>query len=466
MASMTDECHSMAEEGRAVAVADEHNEAGSPAPLDTEKNAGAAPPPPAPLPPQPTEKTPAQAEKGVDAPTEPCRTARAQENMEFGAGIAAFGASMMVAWYFLSPDARGSHNLRYIIPMLLAFACFTSGACLMLLSMNILELPESIVANVQVMASKCLSWLCSILPVVTLLSPLVLSGYKIYRYIGLTLLVIVTAPIALLRWYIGRKAEGSGVLAALNEHREQLESAFKFISAISNSASGGLVALVVNYNVTGSSGHTKGTVLAAIFFMFTTAVWGILSMEIRAKVLEIKSAGLRGLIIHVLWLAIIFMLLSLACAVFTEVFAIVEFWIFAAFAPWAFASAIYLFLENCIHQSRVPRDKTANASLELEVQLNLKAERGIKITMWSFMAIIGIFGGYLHGHDKIVSLKACIILFTSAFMSGFALTLLTIRPNLTSNSLAAATKALDCTAVVTFIAAIFANIVAMVLEVL
>ncbi|CAN6169595.1 unnamed protein product [Urochloa humidicola] len=421
---MTDECHSMAEEGRAVAVADEHNEAGSPAPLDTEKNAGAAPPPPAPLPPQPTEKTPAQAEKGVDAPTEPCRTARAQENMEFGAGIAAFGASMMVAWYFLSPDARGSHNLRYIIPMLLAFACFTSGACLMLLR------------------------------------------YKIYRYIGLTLLVIVTAPIALLRWYIGRKAEGSGVLAALNEHREQLESAFKFISAISNSASGGLVALVVNYNVTGSSGHTKGTVLAAIFFMFTTAVWGILSMEIRAKVLEIKSAGLRGLIIHVLWLAIIFMLLSLACAVFTEVFAIVEFWIFAAFAPWAFASAIYLFLENCIHQSRVPRDKTANASLELEVQLNLKAERGIKITMWSFMAIIGIFGGYLHGHDKIVSLKACIILFTSAFMSGFALTLLTIRPNLTSNSLAAATKALDCTAVVTFIAAIFANIVAMVLEVL
>ncbi|CAN6194709.1 unnamed protein product [Urochloa humidicola] len=422
---MTDEYHSMAEEGRAVAVADEHNKAGgSPAPLETEKKAGAAPPPPAPLPLRPTQKTPTQAEKGVDAPTEPCRTVRTQENMEFGAGIAAFGASMMVAWYFLSPDARGSHNLRYIIPMLLAFACFTSGACLMLLR------------------------------------------YNIYRYIGLTLLVIVTAPIALLRWYIGRKAEGSGVLAALNEHREQLESAYKFISAISNSASGALVALVVNYNVTGGSGHTKGAVLAAIFFMFTTAVWGILSMEIRAKVLEIKSAGLRGLIIQVLWLAIIFMLLSLACAVFTEVFAIVEFWIFAAFTPWAFASAIYLFLENCIHQSRVARDKTVNVSLELEVQLNLKAERGIKVTMWSFMAIIGIFGGYLHSHDKIVSLKACIVLFTSAFMSGFALTLLTIRPNLTSNSLAAATKALDWTAVVTFIAAIFAIIVAMVLEVL
>lgn len=319
-----------------------------------------------------------QAEKGVNAPREPCCTARAQENMEFGAGIAAFGASMMVAWYFLSPDGRGSHNLRYIIPMLLSFACFTSGLCLMLLSMNILELPESVVADVQDMASKFLSWLCSILPVVTLLSPLVLSGYKIYRYVGLTLLVIVTAPIALLRWYIGRKAEGGGIQAALSEHREQLEDAFKFISAISNSASAGLVALVVNYNVTGGSGCNKGAILAVIFFMFTTAVWGLLSMEIRAKVLEIKSTRLQGFIIQALWLAIIFMLLSLACAVFTEVFAIVEFWIFAAFTPWVFASAIYLFLENCIHQSHVPRDKTATVSLELEVQLNLKAERGSK----------------------------------------------------------------------------------------
>jgi hypothetical protein len=287
--------------------------------------------------------------------------------------------------------------------MLLAFACFTSGVCLMLLSMNILELPERVVDDVQVKVSKCLSWLCSILPVVTLLSPLVLSGYKIYRYIGLTLLVIVTAPIALLRWYIGRKAEAGGAQAALDEHREQMESAFKFISAISNSASGGLVALVVNYNVAGGSGGTKGSVLAAIFFMFTTAVWGILSMDIRAKVIEIKSTRLRGYIIQALWLAIIIMLLSLACTVSTEVSAMVEFWIFAAFVPWIFASAIYLFLENCIHQSRVARDKTANVYLELEIQLNLQAERGIKVTMWSFMAIIGIFGGFLHGHDKIVS---------------------------------------------------------------
>ncbi|PUZ60172.1 hypothetical protein GQ55_4G102700 [Panicum hallii var. hallii] len=54
---MTDERHSMAEEGRAAAVGT--NEAGLPAPLRTEKKAGAAPPP-APLPPRPTEKTPAQ----------------------------------------------------------------------------------------------------------------------------------------------------------------------------------------------------------------------------------------------------------------------------------------------------------------------------------------------------------------------------------------------------------------------
>ncbi|CAN6201264.1 unnamed protein product [Urochloa humidicola] len=121
--------------------------------------------------------------------------------MEFGAAIAAFGASMMVAWYFLSRDARGAHNLRYIIPMLLGFACFTSGLSLMLLSMKILELREDLVADVHDVASRWLSLLCRILPVLTLLSPLVLSGYKVYRYIGLTIIGSVMAPLSLLRWY-------------------------------------------------------------------------------------------------------------------------------------------------------------------------------------------------------------------------------------------------------------------------
>ncbi|XP_062178865.1 uncharacterized protein LOC133883532 isoform X2 [Phragmites australis] len=457
---MTDDRETMAEEGCAGQVR-QPSGGGSPSPLETEKKASVTPAPPPPLSP-PTAKDLAQAEKGIIATKEPCRTAKAQENMEFGAGIAAFGASMMVAWYFLSSEARGAHNLRYIIPMLLGFACFVCGVSLMLLSMNILELPEKIIADVQEMASKYLSLLCSILPVVTLLSPLVLSGYKVYRYIGLTLLVMVTTPLALLRWYIGRKADGGE--AADNEHMEQLEAAFKFISAISNSASGGLVALVVNYNVTGGSGRTKGAVLVAIFFIFTTAIWGLLSMEIRTKVLAIKSPKLRGFIIQAMWLAIIFMLLSLACAVLAEVFAIVEFCIFAAFAPWVFASAVYLFLEHCIHRARVPRDNSANVSLK--VHFNLKADRGIKVTMWSFMAIIGIFGGFLHGHDKIESLKACVILLTSAFMSGFALTLVSMKTDSTSPSFAAATTVLDWTGAATFAAAIFAVIVAMVLEIL
>lgn len=384
--------------------------------------------------------------------------------MEFGAGVAGSSASMMVAWYFLSPEARGAHNLRYVIPMLLGFTCFISGLCQMLLSMNLIELPEHLVSEVQCMASKCLSLLCSTLPVVTLLSPLVLSGYKVYRYIGLTLLIVVTAPLAVLRWYTGRNAEGGDEEAAYKEHKEQLEAAFKFISAMINSASGGLVALMVNYSVTGGSGRTKSEVLVAIFFIFTTAMWGLLSMEIRTKVLAINSRRLRRFIIQAMWLAIIFMLLSMACAVLAVVFAVVEFCIFAAFGPWIFAALVYLFLKHCICRDRAVWDNSANEYQE--AQLKWKAEKGIKITMWSFTAIIGIFAGFLHGPDKIESLKACIILLTSAFLSGFALTLLTIRPDSTRGGLAAATTVLDWTATATFAAAIFAIIIAMVLEIL
>ena len=366
----------------------------------------------------------------------------------------------MVAWYFLSPDGRGAYNMHYIIPMLLGFACLTSGLSLMLLSQNILDLQEDLVVDVQLVASKWLSLLCSILPVLTLLSSLVLSGYKVYRYIGLIILGLVMTPLALLGWYIGRNVEGSGEQVD-NEHKEQLEAAFKFISAISNSAFGGLVALVVNYNITGYSGRTKGAVLAAIFILFTTGILGLLSMEIRTKVLEINNSRLRGSIIKAMWFIIIFMLLLLAGAALAEVFAIVEFWTFAAFLPLAFASAIYLFPERSV---RVPRNNNSNEYL-ME-QFNWKADKGIKVTMWSFMAIISIFGGFLHGHDKIQYLKACIILLISAFMSGFVLTLLTIKPDPTSTSLAAATTILDWTASATFGAAIFAIMVAMFLQIL
>lgn len=127
-----------------------------------------------------------------------------------------------------------------------------------------------------------------------------------------------------------------------------------------------------------------------------------------------------------------------------------------------FASVVYLYRKLGIHRARVPRDNSSNVSLE--VLLNLKADRGIKITMWSFLGIIGIFGGFLRGPLKIEHLKACIILLASAFMSGFALTVLTVRPNSTSTNLAAATTVLDWTAAATFTSAIFAVIIATILE--
>lgn len=366
----------------------------------------------------------------------------------------------MVAWYFLPPGDRGAHNLRYIIPLLLGLTCLISGFCLMLLSMNLLELPQRLVSESQLMVSKYLPWLCSALPVITLISPLLLSGYKLYKYIVIAFLVVVTAPLVVVRWYVGLKAEGGDEEAAFQEHKEELETAFKLVSAISNSAIGGVVALVVNYNVTGGSGKTRSAVLVAIFSVFTTSISSLLSMQIRAKVLEINSPRLRVCIIKCMWLAIIFMHFLLACAILAEVFAIVEFAIFAAFAPWVFAAVVYIFKEHCVGRTAA---QDSNPNEYQKARLKWKAEMGHKITMWSFTAIIAIFGGFLHG--KAESLKACTILFTSAFMSGFALTVATIKPDSTSVGLAAATTVLNWTAKATFAAAIFAIIIAVVLDI-
>ncbi|KAM3346854.1 hypothetical protein ACQJBY_021063 [Aegilops geniculata] len=424
----------------------------SPPTLNMDKKGRAAPPP------SPPSRTLAPAEEG--ATIETGETTKANENLEFGSIIAGFGLIMIVAWYFLPSGDRGPHNLRYIIPLLLGLTCLISGVCLMLLSMNLLELPQHLVSESQLMVSKYLPWLCSALPVITLISPFLLSGYKLYKYIVVALLFVVTAPLVVVRWYVGLKAEGGHEEAALKEHKEELEAAFKLVSAISNSAFAGVVALMVNYNVTGGSGKTKSVVLVAIFLVFTILIWGLLYIQIGHKVLEINNPKLRGFIIKCMWLAIIFNHSLLACAVLAVAFDIVEFLVFAAFAPWVFAAAVHIFKEHCVGRTAA---QDSNPSEYQKARLKWKAEMGHKITMWSFTAIIAIFGGFLHG--KAESLKACTILFTSAFMSGFALTVATIKPNSTSVGLAAATTVLDWTAKATFAAAIFAIIIVVVLDI-
>jgi pheromone shutdown protein TraB len=62
-------------------------------------------------------------------------------------------------------------------------------------------------------------------------------------------------------------------------------------------------------------------------------------------------------------------------------------------------------------------------------------------------------------------MKACIILLTSTFLSGFSLTLLTMGTDSISNGLASAITVLDWTAGATFASAVVAFIVAVVLEI-
>ena len=89
----------------------------------------------------------------------------------------------MLSGFFLGPGvSKGRETLRLDISMLLAFASFICGFSFMLLSMLLLGLPESQeVSGPHRAISKCLFYVCRVLPALTLLSLLLVRPYKLDR---------------------------------------------------------------------------------------------------------------------------------------------------------------------------------------------------------------------------------------------------------------------------------------------
>ncbi|KAK3130704.1 hypothetical protein QOZ80_6BG0496880 [Eleusine coracana subsp. coracana] len=413
--------------------------------------------------------TPAQAEqideKGSTG-NEKCRTAKGQMDIEFGALVAVFSFAVMLAAFFLVPAGakRGPENWRLDFLMLLAFASFICGFSFMLLSMQLLEAKEVHVSSCHRVISRCLFLACSVLPALTLLILLVVMPFKPYVYVGLAVLSLVAVPVAVMHCYTSRRTEGAGGAPSVEaagesnskEQAEEMEASFKITAAMAASSFAGLVGMLFGvYKQSGAGGGGGATpdnaVHVAVMFMFTTAVVSMLLMMLSVKVLEINNQDHRRSIIRVIRHANSALLCSLAVAALSAAFVILRYYVVATFVSLAFAGMVHFIIQNCttaaaqvnaeqrvddLSQERQgnnnDNDANSNGSHSQETKIKWMTDISSKVTSYSLGGVMAIFGGFLgdtdnNNHNKMMAIKICMYLLTTAFASGLGLMFLTTR---------------------------------------
>ncbi|TVU07968.1 hypothetical protein EJB05_41349, partial [Eragrostis curvula] len=376
---------------------------------------------------------------------------RTAKDIEFGAVVAVFSFAVMLTGFFLSPTAAKAtaESWRLDVLMLLAFASFIIGFSFMLLSMQLLGAPEIRVPKFHRIISKCLFYACSVLPALTLVGLLVLMPFKPYVYVGLAVLAVLAVPVAILHCYVSHRTAGEepdDAAELLQKQQDQMEASFKITAAMAASSFAGLVGMLFGvYKQSGAA--ITGGVHVAIMFMFSTAVVSMLLMMLSMKVLEINNTSLRSSIVRVIRYANMVLLCSLAVAALSAAFVILQCYVLAAFVSLAVAGIVHFIIQNCTtaqaeaeadrvdqHQGRQAgsSNNAGNSSnSNQETRLKWLADIGSKVTAYSLGGVMAIFGGFLgdgdNSHDKMVAIRICMFLLTSAFASGLGLMLLTTR---------------------------------------
>ncbi|KAL5200742.1 hypothetical protein ABZP36_021945 [Zizania latifolia] len=391
-----------------------------------------------------------QAEEGVSAADsreeEELREAKAKANLEVGAMAVVFGFAVLSGWLCLPKEAKRPSHTGFTVSLLLAFATFVIGKCLMLLSMSMLGLPARLVSGGQRVAACCLYILCVLLSAMTLVSLLVLLPGKLDFCISVAVLTVVALPVASAHWYVRRRAGGDNdsAAAALDEH-EELETASKTTSSVTNSAFGGLVGVLAGASskATGATTTRAAATPFAIFFMFATAILGMFLMTVPKRVLEVPNPRFRRFLVRAIRVANAFLLCLLACAAFAASFVVLGFRMLASLTPLAITALVYLQLQNCM-----PRRGGRRASLTNDQEAPLKVIENIasKVTAATFAGIMSVLGGSLGEEDrrKPGPLVVVMLILTSAFVSGFGFMLLEAVPagSLAKARLAPAAKVL------------------------
>lgn len=335
--------------------------------------------------------------------------------------------------------------------MLLAFASFICGFSFMLLSMQLLEAREVHVSRCHRVISRCLFCACSVLPALTLLSLLVVMPFKPYVYVGLAVLASVAVPVAAVHCHASRRAQRAGVSNvekatdddsnSEKEQADEMEASFKVTAAMAASSFAGLVGMLFGVYKQSGGGADSAAVHVAIMFMFSTAVVSMLLMMLSVKVLEINNDDHRRSMVRAIRHANSALLCLLAIAALSAAFVILRYYVLAAFVSLAVAGIVHFIIHNFTpaasqvkagpHAHQGNSDNTVNSNSGQETQLKWMADISSKVTSYSLGGVMAIFGGFLgdadSNRDKMVAIKICMFLLTSAFASGLGLMFLTTR---------------------------------------
>lgn len=382
--------------------------------------------------------------------TRECLKTTSKDNLELGGIAAIFGFAVLFGWFCFPEEMKRPNNLKITFSLLLAFATFFSGTALMLLSMKMVGLRESLVSAGQLVASRCLFGICTALSAMTLVSLLALLPSMLYLCLGLAVMTVVVLPAIAVHCYLRRHTEGGDEAAALEEHKEELDAASKITSCVTNSAFGGLVGVLFSASKSKVSGAPTA-VYTAMFFMFSTAIIGMLVMTMSQKVPKVANRRLRRLLLWAIRLANVFLLCSLACAAFAASFAVIGCQIFAAFGPLAIMGVICFILQHCtVRPDQADPRNQENQKARLKVMEDIAS----KVTAATLGAIMSVLAGSVgeEHHKKAGATDAFMVVLTSAFVSSFGFMLLAAAPSSARACLAPVSKVLVWSSVALFAA--------------
>ncbi|CAN6177725.1 unnamed protein product [Urochloa humidicola] len=383
---------------------------------------------------------------------ESAAVAEREKNLEHGAATAIFAMAILLGWFCLPKEAKHPGNIRLTVSLLLSFSTFLCGNALMLVNFGMLSLRnEDLISDGQRAASKCLRPACHVMMALTLLSLLTLLPGGIHLYVGLGLFTVIVSVAVGVRWCLKRYRGGGGDEVEDDEEQsKKLDEASKVTSSVTYSAFGGIVGVLFNaskVSAQAATGAVDAAAYAAIFFMFATAILGMLVTTVSKKVPEIRNPACRRMFVTGVRLANAFLLCTLACAALAASYTVLRLRVLAAFAPLAATAAVSFLLRHCVAARRRGREDREEARVKAMEDV---ASKAMVATLGGVMSVLGGWLGEKE-HARWGAMDVFMVVLTSAFVSSFGFTVLAAAPGSARERLAPVARALIWSTVALFV---------------
>ncbi|CAN6220980.1 unnamed protein product [Urochloa humidicola] len=385
-------------------------------------------------------------------------TAEREKNLELGAVTAIFALAILLGWLCLPKEAKHPGNVRLTVSLLLSFATFLCGDALVLVNFGMLSLRnENLVSGGQRTAAKCLRPVCHVMMALTLLSLLALLPGGIHLYVGLGFFTAIVSVAGGVRWCLRRYGGSSDEVEDDEEQSKKLDAASKVTASVTYAAFGGIVGVLFNASKVSAQavGAVDAAAYAAIFFMFSTAILGMLFTTVSKKVPEIRNPACRRIFVTGVRLANAFLLCTLACAALAASYTVLRLRVLAAFAPLAATAIVSFLLRNCVAARRRGDAAGGGGCREDREEARVRAMEDVasKVMVATLGGVMSVLGGWLgeKEHARWGAMDVFMVVLTSAFVSSFGFTVLAAAPGSARERLAPVARALVWSTVALFV---------------